>query len=74
MSLSRAGPSSPKFGIVNGPLAIAIVLLSFTGVVQQEVLIIPALYSLFVVLTSTAVTLWFRYAATREEQKIPELL
>lgn len=77
--LGRLGPKDRRtfaleIGIVNGPLAIAIVLLSFTGVVEQEVLIIPALYSLFVVLTSTAVTLWFRYAATREEQKIPELL
>ncbi|MGR2752839.1 hypothetical protein [Agromyces arachidis] len=31
-----------------------------------------ALYSLFVLLTSTAVTLWFRYAATPEEQRIPK--
>lgn len=63
-----------EIGIVNGPLAIAIVLLSFTGVVEQEVLLIPALYSLFVVLTATVVTLVFRRAAVREEQKIPALL
>ena len=78
----RIGRLSPKdrrtlsleIGIVNGPLAIAIVLLSFSGAVQQDVLLIPALYSMFVVLTSTLVTLWYRRSANREEQKIPELL
>lgn len=34
----------------------------------------PALYSLFVVLTSTLVTLAFRRAHDRKQQKIPELL
>jgi BASS family bile acid:Na+ symporter len=54
-------------GIQNGPLAVLIVLLSFTGTQQQEVLLIPVLYSLFIVLTSTAVTIWFRRITTREE-------
>ena len=54
-------------GIQNGPLAVLIVLLSFTGTQQQEVLLIPVLYSLFIVLTSTAVTVWFRRITTREE-------
>lgn len=63
-----------EIGIVNGPLAIGIVLLSFSGTQEQEVLLVPALYSLFVVLTATAVTLIMRRSAHREEQKIPALL
>ena len=43
-----------------------IVTLTFTGEQQQQVLLIPVLYSLFIVLTSTAVTLWFRRLADRE--------
>jgi len=54
-------------GIQNGPLAVLIVLLTFQGRLQQEVLLIPVLYSLFIVLTSTAVTVWFRRISTREE-------
>jgi BASS family bile acid:Na+ symporter len=54
-------------GIQNGPLAVLIVLLSFEGTRQQEVLLIPVLYSLFIVLTSSAVTVWFRRITTREE-------
>jgi len=30
-------------------------------------LLIPVLYSLFIVLTSSAVTVWFRRISTREE-------
>jgi BASS family bile acid:Na+ symporter len=54
-------------GIQNGPLAVLIVLLTFTGEMQQQVLLIPVLYSLFIVLTSSAVTVWFRRITTREE-------
>ena len=54
-------------GIQNGPLAVLIVLLTFTGTQQQEVLLVPVLYSLFIVLTSSAVTVWFRRITTREE-------
>jgi bile acid transporter len=54
-------------GIQNGPLGVLIVLLTFTGQQQQEVLLIPVLYSLFIVLTSSAVTVWFRRITTREE-------
>jgi len=54
-------------GIQNGPLAVLIVLLSFEGTRQQEVLLIPVLYSLFIVLSSSAVTVWFRRITTREE-------
>jgi BASS family bile acid:Na+ symporter len=54
-------------GIQNGPLAVLIVVLSFTGTQQQEVLLIPVLYSLMIVLSSSAVTVWFRRITTREE-------
>lgn len=54
-------------GIQNGPLAVLIVVLTFQGEQQQQVLLIPVLYSLFIVLTSSAVTVWFRRITTREE-------
>jgi len=53
-------------GIQNGPLAVLIVSLTFQGEMQQQVLLIPVLYSLFIVLTSSAITVWFRKIATRE--------
>ena len=62
-------------GIQNGPLGIAIVLLSFSGNADIGlILIIPALYSLFIVLVAMFVTFWFRRANLAEEQKIPNLL
>jgi bile acid transporter len=62
-------------GIQNGPLAIAIVLLSFPGSPQLGLLLlVPALYSLFIVIVATFVTLYFRRANLAEEQKIPNLL
>jgi BASS family bile acid:Na+ symporter len=54
-------------GIQNGPLGVLIVLLTFEGELQQQVLLVPVLYSLFIVLTSSAVTVWFRRITTREE-------
>jgi bile acid transporter len=62
-------------GIQNGPLAIAIVLLTFSGSPQLgTILLVPALYSLFIVILATFVTLYFRRANLAEEQKIPNLL
>lgn len=64
-------------GIQNGPLAIAIVAFTFVGPlapIQQQVMAIPALYSLFIVISSTALTLWFRRVNAAEEQKIPDAL
>jgi BASS family bile acid:Na+ symporter len=64
-------------GIQNGPLAIAIVALTFTGSLasmQQGVMAVPALYSLFIVITSTILTLYFRRANEAAEQKIPDAL
>ena len=62
-------------GIQNGPLAIAIVLLTFSdSPALGMVLLVPALYSLFIVLVATAVTIRFRKANLAEEQRIPSLL
>lgn len=54
-------------GIQNGPLGVLIVILTFSGSQQQQVLLIPVLYSLFIVMTSTVATIWFRRIAIREE-------
>jgi bile acid transporter len=64
----RARTIALETGIQNGPLAVLIVLLTFQGPEQQDVLLVPVLYSLFIVLTSAAVTVWFRRITTREEQ------
>ena len=61
-------------GIQNGPLAIAIVVFSFPEEQQQAIMAVPALYSLFIVITATLVTLFFRRANTAAEQKIPDSL
>lgn len=62
-------------GIQNGPLAIAIVLLTFSDSPELgTVLLVPALYSLFIVLVATVVTVRFRRANLAEEQRIPSLL
>ncbi|NYS23618.1 bile acid:sodium symporter [Rhodobacteraceae bacterium 2376] len=64
---NRARTISLETGIQNGPLAVLVITLSFTGEMQQDVLFIPVLYSLFIVLSSTLVTIWYRRNATREE-------
>ncbi|MBO6758129.1 MAG: bile acid:sodium symporter [Roseibium sp.] len=61
-------------GIQNAPLAIAIIVLTFPGEEQQSIMAVGALYSLFIVMTSTLVTLLFRRANTAAEQKIPDSL
>ncbi len=63
----RARTIALETGIQNGPLAVLIVTLTFTGTMQQQVLLVPVLYSLFIVLTSSAITVWFRRITTREE-------
>jgi BASS family bile acid:Na+ symporter len=64
-----------EVGILNGPLAIAIILLTFSGNPDiGRILIVPAMYSLFIVIVSTIVTVWFRRANLAAEQKIPNLL
>jgi BASS family bile acid:Na+ symporter len=63
---NRARTISLETGIQNGPLAVLIVVLTFGGQQQQEVLFIPVLYSLFIVITSSLVTIWYRRQATAE--------
>jgi len=63
---NRSRTISLETGIQNGPLAVLIVTLTFTGEMQQQVLLVPVLYSLFIVLSSSAVTVWYRSMATRE--------
>jgi predicted Na+-dependent transporter len=56
--------------IQNGPLGVLIVTLTltFTGAQQHEVLLMPVLYSLFILLTGSFVTIWIRKITNREEQ------
>lgn len=61
-------------GIQNGPLAIAIIVFTFPPDQQQAVMAVPVLYSLFIVIVSTFVTLFFRRANTAAEQKMPDSL
>lgn len=59
-------------GIQNGPLAIAIIAFTFSGAEAQSYMAVPALYSLFIVITSSLVTLVFRRANIATEQKLPK--
>ena len=62
-------------GIQNGPLAIAVIVAVYIDSPGlDKILLVPALYSLFIVLISTAVTFVFRRANLAAEQKIPNLL
>ena len=63
---NRSRTISLETGIQNGPLAVLIVTVTFKGEQQQQVLLIPVLYSLFIVLTSSAITLLYRKNSTRE--------
>ena len=63
---NRSRTISLETGIQNGPLAVLVITLSLTPAQQQEVLLIPILYALFIVLTATVVTLWYRRTAARE--------
>ncbi len=61
-------------GIQNAPLAIAIIVFTFPPDQQQAIMAVPALYSLFIVIVATVVTLVFRRANTAAEQKMPDSL
>jgi sodium/bile acid cotransporter 2 len=63
---NRSRTIALETGIQNGPLAVLIITLSIATTIQQEVLLIPVLYSLFIVLSSSVVTIFFRRMATRE--------
>ncbi|TVP79787.1 MAG: transporter [Puniceicoccaceae bacterium] len=51
---------SLETGIQNGPIAFAIILLSFEEPLRSQMLWLPILYSTFVILTASLVTLRFR--------------
>ncbi len=63
---------SMEIGIQNGPLALAIVALSFTGMQQQQIIAVPALYSLFIVINATLLTLLYRRINDRSQGKLPD--
>lgn len=63
---------SLETGIQNGPLAIAIIAFTWPADQAQAVMAVPVLYSLFIVIVSTAVTLIFRRANLAAEQKLPD--
>lgn len=63
----KARTVSMETGIQNGPLAALIVIMTFTGETQQLILLIPVMYSLFIVLNSTWVTILYRKITKREE-------
>lgn len=51
---------SLETGIQNGPLAFAVILLSFTEPVQSQMIWLAILYSTFIVITSSVITLYYR--------------
>ncbi len=55
---------SLETGIQNGPIAFAIILLSFTDPYRNEMLWLAILYSAFIVMTSSFVTLFYRRIGT----------
>ena len=61
-------------GIQNGPLAVAIIAFTFSGAEAQSYMAVPVLYSLFIVIIATIVTLIFRRANLAAEQKLPDSL
>jgi BASS family bile acid:Na+ symporter len=63
---NRSRTIALETGIQNGPLAVLIVTLSFAGTMQQDILLIPVLYSLFIVISSSFVTMVFRRRSDRE--------
>jgi len=51
---------SLETGIQNGPLAFAVILLSFQEPIQSQMIWMAILYSTFIVITSSIITLWYR--------------
>lgn len=51
---------SLETGIQNGPIAFAIILLSFSEPIQSQMLWLAILYSTFIVITSSFITLYYR--------------
>ncbi|MCY1056283.1 bile acid:sodium symporter [Nannocystis sp. SCPEA4] len=65
LRLERAGRRAIAFetGIQNSPLALGIILASFPAALHERMLWLPLLYALFVLLSASLLTLWWRRAA-----------
>lgn len=57
---------SLETGIQNSPLAFAIIIAAFPGDEQAQMLWLPMLYALFVLLSASVVTTWFRRTALHD--------
>lgn len=68
LSERQARTVSLETGIQNGPLTIAVILLSFSGSNVNEILWMPLLYALFVPITSATATYYF-YLKSKKELK-----
>jgi bile acid transporter len=51
---------SLETGIQNGPLAFAVILLSFQEPIQSQMIWLAILYATFIVISSSIITLWYR--------------
>ncbi|PDV96657.1 bile acid:sodium symporter family protein [Candidatus Chloroploca asiatica] len=74
LGFRRSATVSLETGIQNGPLALSIVLLSFTGAIANEIVLIPVLYSLFIVIISSGVTMIYRRINDQLQQRAVALL
>lgn len=63
----KARTVSLETGIQNGPLAALIVIMTFADETQQLILLMPVMYSLFIVINSTFATVFYRRWTRREE-------
>lgn len=74
LGFRRSATVSLETGIQNGPLALSIVLLSFSGTLANEIVLIPVLYSLFIVIISSFITVFYRRMNERLQQRNVALL
>lgn len=74
LGFRRAATISLETGVQNGPLALSIILLSFSGALADEIALIPVLYSLFIVILSSFVTIFYRRQNERLQQRAVALL
>lgn len=67
LSPQKARTVSLETGIQNGPLAALIVIMTFADETQQLILLMPVMYSLFIVINSTFATVFYRRWTRNEE-------
>ncbi len=60
-------------GLQNGPLAFSIIAFTFSGEIQQSYMAVPALYSVFIVIIASLVTLYFRASDKSPTERAPAL-